>query len=364
MKNVRLLVCLLFALRVGVASASSPTPSTIRSPTIRPSGYACAPRRCLVLSGRIPQRVHVVSPVSRRSAICAFPAALSSTLAGRRGTLSDAAASDLSGWISRSRRHRMGLSRGATTAFYSTGELRSFYLVANQAIQGSALPRRILEHAHTILSAARNVSSFTGRQAGILQSSRRDFADSRRAAFPAAPRALAGRPSRRKPLNRLFAPVELRADSPATRPGGHLVASRGHQSFCLRDLPRVYWSRPSPITSYPAGKAFSWKPLPMLWSLSSSVSSPFSFSLPFLRPRTRSAPIPPAWSSASANSIVSRSPGSTSWCRGAKPCSSIFRSARPTSASKPNPATTSSSLFPSRSSTRCCPKRSSRPTTS
>lgn len=31
---------------------------------------------------------------------------------------------------------RLGLSRGATTSFYNTGELRSFYLVRNQLVQG------------------------------------------------------------------------------------------------------------------------------------------------------------------------------------------------------------------------------------
>lgn len=136
MKSV-LLICLFFSLCTGVCTASEPNALRYQIPhdtTIQ--GYPCSRGEAWFYpDGSLNQ-----CTLSR-------PAAIGSDLRVPRGAVIELWPSGaahylmlqhpgvLAGYRVRgSTRH--GLSRGATTSFYRTGELRSFYLVSTQTIQG------------------------------------------------------------------------------------------------------------------------------------------------------------------------------------------------------------------------------------
>jgi hypothetical protein len=135
--KIGLLVSLLFSLCAGVCSASEPNAlrnKVARDTTIQ--GYPCAKGEAWFYpDGSLNQ-----CTLSR-------PAAIGGDLSVPRGSVielwPDGAAhylmlqhpTVLAGYRVRGGT-RVGFSRGATTAFYSTGELRSFYLVSSQTIQG------------------------------------------------------------------------------------------------------------------------------------------------------------------------------------------------------------------------------------
>ena len=136
MKNGRLLVCLLFALRVGVCGASEPNAlhnKITHDTTVQ--GYACARGDAWFYPDGSLNECRLAQPtavgdlrIPRGSIIDVWPDGAARYLMLPRATL-------LAGYRVRGG-NRMGISRGAITAFYRSGELRSIYLVRNQAIQG------------------------------------------------------------------------------------------------------------------------------------------------------------------------------------------------------------------------------------
>jgi hypothetical protein len=136
MKNALFLFCLLFALRVSVCGASEP--NALRNKMTHDTivqGYACGRGDAWFYPDGSLNECRLARPTSlgdlripRGSIIDLWPDGAAHYLMLPRPTV-------LAGYRVRGG-NRRGLSRGATTGFYHSGELRSIYLVGNQLIQG------------------------------------------------------------------------------------------------------------------------------------------------------------------------------------------------------------------------------------
>lgn len=131
-----LLLCALFALTVTVCSASEP--NAVRNKISHDStiqGFPCARGAAWFYPDGSLNQCTLSRPaaigdlrVPRGSVVEFWPSGTAHLLMLPHAGL-------LAGYRVRGGT-RFGLSRGATTAFYRSGELRSFYLVGNQTIQG------------------------------------------------------------------------------------------------------------------------------------------------------------------------------------------------------------------------------------
>ena len=136
MKSLALLSCVVFLLSVDVCSASEPNAlhdKILHDTTIQ--GFVCARGEAWFYPDGALNQCTLARPsavgdlrVPRGAVVEFWPNGTAHYLMVPRATV-------LAGYHVRGGSH-LGLSRGATTTFYRTGELRSIYLVSSQRIQG------------------------------------------------------------------------------------------------------------------------------------------------------------------------------------------------------------------------------------